>query len=213
MARTFPSGTNNKVVTAAFAVPTAFSIYYWHKNVDTNGLMWGFANDTLRSGWSSSTVLALSRVFATSGFVTSTVTPGATLTNWNHFCWTHDGTTAGPVFYLNGQPVALTSTWAASGAADTQTKAFTMGCHPTGSFAAGGSQAYYGFHNVVLTQGEVNAAMRFGWTPRGCMGAWPMLGDSPEIDISGAKRSGTVTGTTVVAGPPIIPTLLPRIGA
>jgi hypothetical protein len=211
MARTFPNGTNQKVVTGAFSIPSAFSIYYWHKNVDTNGLMWGFAGDVLRSGWSTGSIIALSRVFATSGFVTSTVTPGATLTNWNHWCWTHDGTTAGPTFYINGAPVALTSTWAAAGAADTTSRALTIGCHPTGSFAAGGSQAYYGFHNVVLTQSEVIAAMRFGWTPRGCIGAWPLLGDNPELDISGLKKAGTLTGTTVVAGPPIMPSLIPAL--
>lgn len=209
MARTFTSSTTDSVITSAFSIPSAFSIYYWQKNVDTNVLSWGFANDVLRS-WFSGPVIGLSRVFASSGYVSSTATPGVTLANWNHYCWTHDGTTAGPVFYINGTPISLTSTWSAVGDADTSSKAFCMGNNPGGgAFATGGSQAHYGFHNVVLTPGEVVAAMRFGFTPRGLLGAWPLLGGSPEVDISGLKKAGTVTGTTVVPGPPIVPSLIP----
>lgn len=39
-------------------------------------------------------------------------------------------------------------------------------------------------------------------------GFWPLLGDSPEPDYSGGRHSGTLTGTAVVAHPPIPPGLI-----
>lgn len=73
--------------------------------------------------------------------------------------------------------------------------------------ARGGNCAigWVGIHNVILTQEEISEAMLHGFTSRGLVDCWALFGDVTEADLSGNARNGAVTGTTVVAGPPVLP--------
>ena len=62
--------------------------------------------------------------------------------------------------------------------------------------------ACVGIHNVILTAGEIKTAMRRGWTPRGLV-FFSLVGH--DADLSGSARTPTVSGTSIVDGPPIGP--------
>jgi hypothetical protein len=66
----------------------------------------------------------------------------------------------------------------------------------------GGKIARVSIHNVILTPGEIKAAM-YRPVYRGLVGYWPM--DNSGVDLSSNKNSATVTNATLVNNPPVIP--------
>jgi len=208
LARSFTGGTD-RVVTPSLNLPATISILWWCKNPGSFGIIWDFQISFLRTYHNGSGSIIFDRNFA-GGSVGSAATHGLTLANLNHMAWTHDGTSAVPTFYGNGTPVAG-GAWSPSGAVTTTSCTFGIGNKTDGTQSSGASHiSYVALHNVVLTQAEILEAMRYGFTPRGLIGFWPLFGvDSPEPDYSGRKLNGTVTGTSVVPGPPVAWPLLP----
>jgi hypothetical protein len=125
---------------------------------------------------------------------------------WYHLALSYDSTN-GSVFYVNG---VSTLTGAAGGNMKTGSTTAWIGGDPSG----GGS----GFANAIIADVAVwNATLTLleikglsqGMRP-GAIRApvlWsPVDGlQSPEADLSGNAFNGTVTGTSVVFGPPIAP--------
>ena len=208
MARSFTGGTD-RVVTSSLTIPSAISITWWCKNPGSFGIIWDFQINFLRTYHNGSGQMIFDRNFA-GGSVGSTATHGLTIANLNHMAWTHDGTSAVPTFYGNGTPVTG-GAWSPSGAVTTTSCTFGIGNKTDGTQSSGATHiSYVCLHNVVLTQSEVVEAMRYGFTPRGLIGFWPLWGDSTEPDLSGAQHNGTVTGTAVVSGPPVGWPVLPQ---
>lgn len=66
-----------------------------------------------------------------------------------------------------------------------------------------GRGAEFMFLNRALTVGELTAVM-YGSLPSGLLGYWPCYGNAAsEPDYGGGKNTGTVTGATQAAHPPI----------
>jgi len=201
MARSF-SGTD-RVVTPAFNIPATVTVSWWIKAPGNFALHWQFANDNLRT-YTNGVSQIYERGFS-GGNSTSTVTHGLTVANYNHMAWSHDGTSAVPIFYANGTPITG-GAWTPSGSVITSSFAFAMGNKTDGSGSASiGAEAWVCMNNVVLSQAEVQEAMAYGATARGLIGAWHLGGASPEPDTSGNGRDGVVTGTTIVADPVGVP--------
>lgn len=226
MGRTIGAASDRIEYTGAIAATTAMSWCGWVKAPsvgDTTARMLACQEDQWRvnvnaekygGGTPAAGALFFGRSWGTTDQLTEVQAPGATWADWNHVAVTYDGsaTTNAAKIYLNGVLLTNSFTRNAAGSIDNASGNPNVGndnAHTRGSMATHGPSS---FHNVVLTQGEILEHMWRGFTPRGCYLGWLLLGDSPEPDLSGNGRSGTVTGTTVAGGPPIYPSLL-RLGA
>jgi hypothetical protein len=151
--------------------------------------------------------MTITRAGATSTgnvFSNSGVTSGV----WHHVAVTWDTVPANDVvvFYVDGAaqaPINLASvpTFVTS----------ANGCQvgnrngSTNSLVQNKKLAWVCLHNVVLKAGEIFQAKNRGWTPRGLVLCAPLYGaGTTEVDLGGARNLGTVTGTTVVGGPPMV---------
>lgn len=222
MGRTIGASSDRIEYTSAIAATTAMSWCGWVKGPsvgDTTSRMLACQEDQWRvnvnaekygGGTPTAGALMFGRSWGTTDQLTEVQSPGATWSAWNHVAVTYDGsaTTNAAKFYLNGVLLTNSFTRNAAGSIDNSSGNPNVGndnAHTHGSLGTHGPSS---FHNVVLTQGEILEHMWRGFTPRGCYASWLLLGDSPEPDLSGNGRSGTVTGTTVAGGPPIYPSLL-----
>lgn len=86
----------------------------------------------------------------------------------------------------------------------------TVGNQTGGGQGTNGSMADFAFwSDIVLTAGEI-ASFNTGARPHTIRPTkliinWPIDGlSSPEPDLSGLKQNGTVTGTALAAGPPVM---------
>jgi len=97
-----------------------------------------------------------------------------------------------------------TATTAASGVA-------YIGNYSGFDYALGGDIAWFGFHNVVLTAGEIEEAMWRGLTTRGLVLATSLESTAHLYDLSGNAHTLTATGAadTSAAEPPVYPLWLP----
>ena len=123
---------------------------------------------------------------------------------WHWVCGTWNNSTDTTIIYEAGvQDDTDTNTLigATSNAVN-----YVVGEYGGGSGDASGLIAYHMQFQEILTAIRVNDLM---WRPDlsyGAGGFWPMYGgDSPEQDLSGNNRDGTVTGAiTSTDGPPIM---------
>ena len=78
-------------------------------------------------------------------------------------------------------------------------------------YALGGDIAWFGFHNVILTAGEIEEAMWRGLTTRGLVLATSLESTAKLYDLSGNAHALTNTGAadTSAAEPPVSPLWLP----
>lgn len=129
------------------------------------------------------------------------------LTLWTHVAWIHDGTDNAPKCRINGMPVSVSVQASASG---TAAKA-TAGIVPyLGNTAAAtrpftgsiGELAYYGRQ---IDDHEVYEHMRGAPALAGLLFYYPLQGGSPEPDRGPLQGSASVTGTTIVRGPALMP--------
>lgn len=215
MARTFAGGSD-RVVFPAKATSTTFSILFWLKNPATVGdhVAFSWVDRMVLNFISSNCPLDLDFAASRAGkWTASSAQHGMTLANWNHVAWTHDSSNVAnnPTLYCNGVSKALTENVAPTVAFVSGSTIPRIGCYTNDALSIGGTLAYFSIHNVVLTQGEVIEAMHYGFTPRGLTFLVPLWGDTAEMDLIG-RLSGTVTGATVSAGPPVRYGLMPPPG-
>ena len=207
MARSFTASLD-RVSTGAFTAPAAFSVAWWQTAGTDFRCNWRFRDDSLRGLNGGATETYFDAVWTISGFARYIATV-ANRTGWRHYCWVHDGTTSAPLCYQDG--VSLTVTGGPTvGTRAVPTAALDLGGQNVANQQFGGSMGYVSMYNVVLTATEVLEAMRHGYVARGLVGYWPLTGDATEPDYSSLKRAGTVTGSTVVGGPPVAPYLPAR---
>jgi hypothetical protein len=126
------------------------------------------------------------------------------LNTWYQLTGTYDGTTY--KIYTNG--VVATST-------DSTGPNFVVSFASIGWDFTSGARFWNGriadmaIWNVVLTAGEAsalaNGARPPTIRPNALLRYWPLDGlQSPEPDLSGHVNNGTVTGTALAAGPPVM---------
>lgn len=137
--------------------------------------------------------------------VTDTLAPSAN--TWYHLCLTYDGTNV--KFYRDGGSVG-TPTTAGSMSAPVGSH-LALGHYWTNDFtfaAPNGSRMFdTALWSTALGAGEI-AALAKGARPNtirtsSLAGYWPLDGlASPEPDLSGNARNGSLTGTSFGAGPP-----------
>ena len=119
--------------------------------------------------------------------------------------WHHLALTLGPSFtytaYIDGVAYSVTGSGSPSGTAN-----FYIGEDGGGDFL-NGACADVAVWNITLSPTQISSlasgerANTIGANAN-LGGYWPILGQSPEPDKSGNGYNGTLTGTTVVAGPP-----------
>lgn len=201
MARSFSS--TGRVYTGGFNIPSALSVYWWAKPGNAWMFAFQFSGDGARSYMAGSDI-TLTREFSPYG---NWYCSGLTYTGWHHYCWTHDGTTGSPAFYLDGVAQTVSVSSSPGSTPETTSQVLSIGNHSNGGSPWGNAMGHFGMHNAVLTVGQVQEAMLNGFCPDSSLiGYWPLYGeDSPEPDLSGLKKTGTVTGTTRVSDPPIHP--------
>jgi hypothetical protein len=143
-------------------------------------------------------VLFFSRAHASapaSASSTGTISIGA----WHWVCVTHDGTTA--TFYID-DPATADSSPGLNLIPTTTTDDMTIG-EGEGNLGGNCRIAWVGIHTAVLGADDRATAKNEGVvSTSGILGC--QLGSDPEPDTLGS-RSGTVTGSTVIDGPPGVP--------
>lgn len=216
--RTFGASTHTVEYTSNIAATTAMSFCAWVKNPSVAGTtckmlacqedQWrvSFNAEKYGGGTAAAGALFFGRSCATTDQLSEVQSPGATWANWNHVAVTFDGApvTNAAKFYLNGVLLTNSATRNGAGAIDNATGNPNVGNDNAHTLSCLASISHACFHNVVLSVGEVNQSMSFGYTPRGLYVYWPLGYASPEPDLSGLARVGTVTSATISdAGPPI----------
>lgn len=124
---------------------------------------------------------------------------------WHHVCFTHDGTTAAPLGYLDGAPVTVTQTSAPAGSVFTNTDPYVIGNRAGFDRSFPGDLAELGVWNRVLAPGEVRSVWRNGVPGAGGWALWlPLWGltaREPELQAA-ATALATVTGALPAGHPP-----------
>jgi hypothetical protein len=138
----------------------------------------------------------------------TTALPSANV--WSHAAITSSSATSHAA-YLNGGNKVTNSGTLSGATASTQT---WLGSYKTSGGAHGGffagTIADAAIWSVALSDAEI-AALASGVRPKDIRPAsliayWPLGGlQSPEPDISGGARNGTLTGTSAAFGPPYVP--------
>ena len=127
---------------------------------------------------------------------------------WHHIGVTYNrgATTNDPVIYIDGTSVAFTEITAPSGTANTGQNNLRLGEDIGGADDFDGTIAHVAIWNVILAAGEMQALSRgvspFRIRPGNLVHYLPLYGRSAEQDLRAAGVTYTVTGTTIVAGPP-----------
>lgn len=215
------TGTDFLATGSTYAIGgNAMSGYGWAKNIATNGRLFDWGNNFLVTRNSAGNAWQVNRSMSgtTGAWTVADATSGVTNSAWNWVGFTLDSssTSNDAVIYVNGVPYTVTeiSTPTGSGlTANAGTMIVSNNATSSGNRAGGGPVAYIGIHNVILTAGEMMEAYLRGFTRRGALAHWPLWGDSSaERDYSGTARHLTsITGTSVVANPPIGASLIPHM--
>jgi hypothetical protein len=130
------------------------------------------------------------------------------INTWYNIISTYNSV-AGLVGYVGA---ASDGTIVAAGSIGGATSHFQMGddfANPS-VFNSTARIANVGLWNTVLAAGEVgalaNGALPLSIRQGNLVGNWPVDGlQSPEPDLSGNANNGTLTGTALAAGPPVMP--------
>lgn len=226
MARNF-NGSSDKVQSTTNLTPINFTdtspctFATWFKTTNngssalallTTWLFQGNGGNHLELNDSVANTLAFGVLdkFATNArFVRSNAIASISDGNWHHALATYDGSqsTAGMQLYLDGSAITTNSI---TNTAPTMTGITTLQAAHLTNVAADewfpGSLADCAIWNRNLTALEV-LALGKGFRPRqipnGLVHWWPFDGlASPEPDLSGGQRNGTLTGTAAIFGPP-----------
>jgi hypothetical protein len=148
--------------------------------------------------------------YLTVGGNSKSIDPGSVAISnniWTHVLVVSDTSTLN--LYVNGSLDTLTGF--AVAVASTSGIASGIGEDPgTNASFFQGSIADVAFWNVALTTAEISALAKGARPsiirPKSLSGWWPLDGlQSPEPDLSGNAKNGTLTGTTPAFGPPYAP--------
>jgi hypothetical protein len=212
MARSF-NGTSDKVDCGAPPINSRidFTFSIWALGNTWNGATKLFmANGQIGAGsfqwigWNGSkftTTMDGSGVF-------STATAGASTGVWYHLAATLDQASQDELLYVNGvaQGTPQTTLFVLNGNLGSNDN-FKLGCGVNSNVFLDGSLADAAVWNAKLTAGEIaslaNGARPHKIRPASLIRFWDVGLNSPEPDLSGNVKNGTVTGTSIVAGPPI----------
>ena len=225
-----PKGGTDRVATGASVdTPADWSAYFWVRRGSTTAAQFFSlgAGALIDVYISSSTTDRLNIDRVTSGTKSehnlTAANDGITYSasQWVFVAMTQSGRNV-PVFYTASpvQGVALgtrTATTLAAGSGTATTTAgqvMYLGNWNGLDYALGGDLAYFGFHNVILTAGEIEEAMQRGMTLRGLVLATPLESSAALYDLSGNGHTLTGTGvaTTADAEPPVVPLWVPTTG-
>lgn len=222
-----PKNGSDAVSTGATVdIPSDWSACLWMRKASTVGgqlfsIGGSFLIDCYYSG-STTDRLGLDR--KTSGTTSTHQLTGAddgitySASQWVFIAITQSGRSTPTIYTASPvQSVALgsrtvTVSAAGSGTAATASgDAAYIGNYSGASYALGGDIAWFGFHDVVLTDGEVSEAMYRGFTLRGLQIATELRDSSSLFDISGNGHALTGSGVsdTTDLGPPVNPLWLP----
>jgi hypothetical protein len=202
------SGTDH--ITASALSPTAATASIWIYQTSTDGYAVAFnAPNAVDRSWGFFLVGGSPNKMAIYGEASGGsfhYDPGSTtisLNTWYHLAFTYNST-SGLTGYVNG---AVDGTAAASGTLAAATS-LVMG-QGTGGTNFPGRVADAAVWNTTLTAGEVlslsQGARPKDVRPGSIIGYWPLDGlVSPEPDMSGGHNSGTLTGTSLAPGPPVM---------
>lgn len=131
--------------------------------------------------------------------------PRPAVGGWHHVCFTHDGTTAAPLGYVDGAPVTVTQTSAPAGSVFTNTDPYVIGNRAGFDRSFPGDLAELAVWNRVLSAAEVRSVWRNGaggaagwalWAP-----LWGVTSREPEFQAA-ATTLATVTGAPPALHPP-----------
>ena len=217
MARNFTSATD-KITVPNLAGTTLSTVCGWAKNpvlgsASQQGKVWnGRASLYFRS---TSENLRFSRTWSTTSGIweCTSANLGVNVADWNHYAWVYDGNSTSnvPTLYVNGVLNSNVTTITSPVGTITNTgAAHHIGNNGGDTEVLSGDAAMVSVYDVLLTQGEVIEVMLFGFAPRGLLRFYPLYGEATEYDLSGnIQNATTITGTAVVAGPPMAPRLFP----
>lgn len=165
-------------------------------------------NDTIANGVAASNgfriyLANLVLHIVASGVSDVTTTGTFTAATWGHAAFSLDGS-QNLNAYFNGANVKTGVTLGVR-AGTGQT---TIGANDSGPNTLDGRVADTAIWSTVLTASEIGAlakgARPNSIRPSSLVAWWPLDGlSSPEPDLSGKKLNGTVTGTSLAAGPPV----------
>lgn len=186
---------------ASFGVPGDPEIDIYFRSSDTGGIRIERYGSGTRGQWSvAGSVLNHSA------------------TGWRFIAFTQSGLSTPACYQGNPSagdtaPVAktVTVTTAPTGTESTLTNRYPV--YGNSLFSAtydgafNGDMAWAGWHNVVLTLGELTEAMWRGMTLRGLIDHRPMWSTTDKADLAGTGDAGTINGSvsTLDVGPPVRP--------
>lgn len=216
------NGTDRVASGATVDTPADWSAYLWMRKASTTGGQLFSINDLFHIDvyYSSSTTDRLHIDRKTDGtaatFNVTAANDGIaySASQWVFIAITQTGRSTPTVYTASPvQAVALgsrtvTVTAAGTGTATTAASGVAyIGNYSGFSYALGGDIGWFGFHNVVLTAGEIEEAMWRGLTMRGLVLATSLESTTHLYDLSGNAHTLTNTGAsdTADAEPPVTP--------
>lgn len=222
MARSY-NGTSDKGAVAlnlsAFS-KLSISLWHWQNAFSTgNQQCMEFGTTTLNAGGfglnpnNSAQTTSFAMIQATAAVFWQDGFPRPSAGAWHHYLFTMDR--AGPtnVAYVGGVLQTLTAGNHGAGTyGNFGNLTLNLMCRNGASLFNAGRQAEVAMWGGVLLGANHAKALAAGASPSEVDPAptWyvPTLGDSPEPDYSGSRKSVTITGTTVVAHPGVKPLLV-----
>lgn len=225
------NATADKVArTGTLVGTTGWSVYGWFRRASTTGgEFFSHSSGTAEIVgiyWSNSTTdrLTIDRCNSAGALASQwTVTQanlGITLSasKWFFLAITQTGTST-PIVYTmdpSASPVLgsrTVSTAVGPGTPDTtNARSIYFGNWVAADYGLTGDMAWWGYHNVVLTLGELYEAAWRGMTTRGLVVASPLESSSVLTDLSGSPATLTGTGLAdVSSAPPVTPLWVPTL--
>jgi len=193
------------VTVAAFVKSSSLSgdhaiLQRWGAGADSN---WIYLLETT----GTNVLFAIREVTSSYGIATGTT--ALSTGSWIHLAGTYDGSNVKA--WINGTADA---TAPLTGGLNTSSNIATeIGRESDATKYFSGTIAEACVFNAALSSAQLKGlaagANPFLVAPGTVIGYWPLWGNSPEPDYSGNRRSGTVTGTTIVDHAPVSAGLLP----
>lgn len=231
MARKFNGTSDSMAVTLPFSASTKCTISFWanwasftssdlrmvYSSLSGNvGGIAGFDCNPSRSS-SPANGFDVAMTKGSGGAFWEDQIPRPSTGAWHHIMITHDRTVPVNAVWVDGASQSLTTVSHTSNTYSTFADATLTFCKYNVTFLAMALAEWAIWNTVLLTgaaaKGLATGASPFDVHPDNLLAYLPLYGvDSPEPDYSGGKHSGTLTGTTWAAHPPVAPGMFPHRG-